>query len=188
MAPILGNMEQQVSKATGLDIEVPSYVEDIMACVLDREGVENMKEVLKAVDKVVGLVAAKWDLLLEKTKHEEIVFNQGGVGSGKKRKRSEVENIKWLGLIVDDTLDFDHNWKSSLAKARQLPGSLNSMGSSQWGISPSSWRQQYTGMIWVVALWGAELGWKGQKAWLKEVERLQNQALRKCTGMTLGAS
>ena len=35
---------------------------------------------------------------------------------------------------------------------------------------------------------GAELGWKGQKAWLKEFERLQYQALRKCTGTTLGAS
>ena len=68
-------MEQQVSEAKGLDIEVPSYVDDIMAYVLDREGVENMKGVLKEVDKVVVLVAAKWDLPLEKEKHEEIVFN-----------------------------------------------------------------------------------------------------------------
>ena len=188
MAPILEDMKQQFSEATGLDIEVPSYVDDIMACILDREGVENMKGVLKEVDKVVGLVAAKWDLQLEKEKHEKIVFNQGGVGSGKKKKRSEVEKVKWLGIIVDDTLDFDHHWKSRLAKARQLLGSLNSMGSSQWGISPSSWRQLYTSMIRVVALWGAELEWKGQKAWLKEFERLQYQALRKCTGATLGAS
>ena len=64
MAPILEDMKQQFSEATGLDIEVPSYVDDIMACILDREGVENMKGVLKEVDKVVGLVAAKWDLQL----------------------------------------------------------------------------------------------------------------------------
>ena len=62
MAPILEDMEQKVSMATGLDIEVPSYVDDIMACVLDKDGVENMKEVLKEVDKIVGAVAAKWDL------------------------------------------------------------------------------------------------------------------------------
>ena len=127
-------------------------------------------------------------LPLEKEKHEEIVFIQGGVGSGKRKRRSEVEKVKWLGIIVDDTLDFDHHGTSRLAKARQLLGSLSSMGSSQWGISPSSWRQLYTGMIRVVALWGAELGWKGQKAWLNEFERLQYQALRKCTGATLGAS
>ena len=118
MAPILEDMEQQVATATGLDIEVPSYVDDIMACVLDKDGVENMKEVLKEVDKVVGAVAAKWDLPLQKEKHEEIVFNQGGVGSGKRKRRSEVEKVKWLGIIVDDTLDFDHHWKSRLAKAR----------------------------------------------------------------------
>ena len=174
--------------ATGLEIEVPSYVDDIMACILDKDGVENMKEVVKEVDKVIGAVAAKWDLPLEKEKHEEIVFNQGGVGCGKRKRRSEVEKVKWLGIIVDDTLDFNHHWKSRLAKARQLLVSLNSMGSSQWGISPSSRRQLYTGMIRVVALWGAELGWKGQKAWLKEFERLQFQALRKCTGAILGAS
>ena len=45
--------------ATGFDIEVPSYVDDIMAWVLDHDGVKNMKEVLKEVDKVVGTVAAK---------------------------------------------------------------------------------------------------------------------------------
>ena len=89
-----------------------------------------MKEVLKEVDMVVGLVASKWDLPLEKEKHEDIVFNPGGVGSGKKKKRSEVEKVKWLGIIVDNTLDFDHHWKSRLAKARQLLESLNSMGSS----------------------------------------------------------
>ena len=130
MAPILEDMKHQVSMATGLDIEVPSYVDDIMVCVLHKDGMENMKEVLKEVDKVVGTVAAKWDLPLEKEKHEEIVFNQGGVGSGKRKRRSEVEKVKWLGIIVDDPLDFDHHWKSRLAKARQLLGSLSSMGSS----------------------------------------------------------
>ena len=174
--------------ATVLDIEVPSYVDDIMSCVLDNDEVENIKEVLKEVDKLVGTVAAKWNLPLKKEKHEKIVFNQGGVGSGKRKRRYEVEKVKWLGIIVDDTLDFDHHWKSRLAKARQLLGSLSGMGSSQWGISPSSWRQLYTGMIRVVALWGAELRWQGQIAWLKEFERLQYEALRKCTGATLSAS
>ena len=43
-------------------------------------------------------------------------------------------------------------------------------------------------MVRAVALWGAELGWKWQKAWLKEFKRLKYQALRKCTAATLGAS
>ena len=49
--------------------------------------VVGVKEVLKEVDKVVGTVAAKWDLPLEKEKHQEIVFNQGGVGIGRRKRR-----------------------------------------------------------------------------------------------------
>ena len=40
----------------------------------------------------------------------------------------------------------------------------------------------------VIALGGAELGWRGQKEWRKQFERLQCQALRKCTGAVLGAN
>ena len=143
MAPILKDMEQHLSEVTGLDIEVPSYVADIMVCVLDPDGIENIKEVLEGVDKIVGEIAKNWNLPLEKEKHEKIVFNPKGVGSGRRKKRSEVEKVKWLGIIVDETLDFDHHWKSRIAKAKQLLGSLSSMGSSQWGISPTSWRQLY---------------------------------------------
>ena len=67
-------------------------------------------------------------------------------------------------------------------------GALSGMGGSQWGISPSSWRQMYTGMIRSVAMWGAEIGWRGQKAWKAKMQRLQNQALRKCTGAAYGSS
>lgn len=64
MALILEDMEPQMSVAICLDIEVLSYVKDIMACVLYKGRVENMTEVLKEADMVVGVVAAKWDLPL----------------------------------------------------------------------------------------------------------------------------
>ena len=31
----------------------------------------------------------------------------------------ELRNGKWLGVIFDDSLDFDIHWKSRLAKARK---------------------------------------------------------------------
>ena len=55
------------------------------------------------------------------------------------------------------------------------------------GSKPSSWRQLYTGTVRVVALWGAEIGWRGQRGWKKDFERLQYQALRKCTGGVIGS-
>lgn len=53
-----------------------------------------MKEVLKEVDKVGGAVAAKGELPLEKGKYDEIVFNEGGLCSGKRKRKFEVEKVK----------------------------------------------------------------------------------------------
>ena len=36
-------------------------------------------------------------------------------------------------------------------------------------------------MIRTVALWGAEIGWRGQRDFEKELQKLQYQALRKAT-------
>ena len=137
---------------------------------------------------------SKWNsqwshnLLLQLDKHEDIIFTPSGTGSGKRKMRIEIERVKWLGIIIDETLDFDYHWKSRVDKACKLLGACSSIGSSQWEISPGSWRQLYTGMVPVVALWRAELWCRGQKDWKKEFERLQYQALRKYTGAVLGAN
>ncbi|KAF8461849.1 hypothetical protein BDZ91DRAFT_797615 [Kalaharituber pfeilii] len=62
---------------------------------------------------ITGRVAEKWGVPLEKTKHEDIVFGKG------KRRRKEVERVKWLGVIFDSTLDFDFHWKARIEKARK---------------------------------------------------------------------
>ena len=43
-------------------------------------------------------------------------------------------------------------------------------------------------MIRTVATWEAELGWRGQKRWAEELERLQYDSLRRCVGAVKGAS
>ena len=168
MAPILEEIESTIAQDLQLNIEIPSYVDDILICVLDTEGKMEMKKGLGEVDTVVNRVAAKWNLPLEKEKLEEIVFNPGGRGSGRKKKRAETERVQWLGIIIDENLEFDHHRKSRIEKVRKLLGALSGIGNSQWGISPGSWRQLYTGMVRVIALWGAELGWRGQKEWRKQ--------------------
>ena len=131
MAPILEEMELTIAEELQLNIEIPSYVDDILICVLDKEGKMEMKKELKEVDVVVNGVAAKWNLPLEKEKHEEIVFNPGGRGSGRKKKRAETEKVKWLGIIIHENLKFDHQWKSRIEKARKLLGALSGFGNSQ---------------------------------------------------------
>ena len=94
MAPILEEIESTIAQELQLNIEIPSYVDDILIYVLDKEGKMEMKKELKEVDMVVNRVAAKWNLPLEKEKHEEIVFNPGGRGSERKKKRAEMERVK----------------------------------------------------------------------------------------------
>ena len=53
---------------------------------------------------------------------------------------------------MDETLEFDHHWKSCIHKARKLIGALSGTGSSEWGISAGSWSQLYMGMVRTVAL------------------------------------
>ena len=43
------------------------------------------------------------------------------------------------------------------------------------------------GMIRSVALWGIEVGWRGQREWRVEMEKLHYVTLRKCTRAVVGA-
>ena len=160
MAPILEAMEDRIRTVTRLDVELPSYVDDFIASISDPRGRRNMDQVMDRVDGIVNEVAMEWNLPLEPDKTERIVFRTKGKG-----KRKDAKWAKWLGIIVDEDLLFDHHWKSRIAKARKLLGTISGLGNSNWGISPGSWRQIYTGVIRVVALWGAKLGWRGQKNW-----------------------
>jgi len=79
------------------------------------------------------------------------------------------------------------HWKARIQKARSMLGRCKGIGNTQWGISPTSWKNLYTGMIRAIALWGAELGCRGQRDWEQEFEQLQYQALMQCTGATRGS-
>ena len=186
MAPILHDMEQQLAsrlewRGKRLDLELPSYVDDIMASLMDWDGRRDMSRVLTHANSIITEVATRWELPLEQAKTEKLVLK-------KKRKRGKPDYVKWLGVILDETLTFDLHWKSRIDKARKLLGAFNSIGNSQYGISPRSWRQLYTGMVRVVALWGSELGWRGQKQFITQLQKLQYQALRRATGAITGAS
>jgi len=113
---------------------------------------------LEEVNAEVNRIAEENHLLLEDSKHEQLVLRT------KKRKRSaDVKWVKWIGIIMDKSLLFDKYWQSRIDKARAMLGQLNGIGTSNWGISATSWRSIHMGMIRAVAMWGSELGWRGQK-------------------------
>ena len=109
MAPILEEMEAKLTAELIPNIAIPSYVDDILVCIIDTGNTGDKKAKLDQANMIVNQRAAKWTLPLEKGNHETIVFNLGGTSSGKSKKRAEVERVKWLGIILDETLKFDHH-------------------------------------------------------------------------------
>ena len=186
MAPILDEIESRLTQESAwrgktLDVKCPSFVDDIMASLMDWEGTRDMSRLIEKIKGIVEEIPSKWNLSLETSKTESLILKR-------RRKRGGICYVKWLGIILDDTLQFDIHWQARIKKARNLLGAFNSIGTSQYGISLRSWRQLYTGMIRTVALWGSELGWRGQLQFQKAFQRLQYQVLRKATGAVTGAS
>ena len=186
MALILEEMEQEVKEYTVVKVELPSYVDDIYVglCIWDKIEAKtvDMDLLLTAVDIIINRVTDKHNLPLEKSKHEWLVLRKK-----RRRKNNEVKMIKWLGIIMDEGLTFREHWRARIQKARSILGRCKGIGNPQWGISPTSWRNLYIGIVRAIALWSAELGWCGQRDWEREFEQLQYQALMKCTGATRGS-
>ena len=165
MALILRSMEERVKAGTGLDMELLSFVNDMCMDIIDREGGNgiNMQRVEVEVKGIMWEVVEECQLPLENDK-EEILH----LRTSRKKKNADQKYVKWLGVIFDDSLDFDLHWKSWLAKAWKEMGAPSGVGGSQWGMCPGAWKKAYEGMVRSIATWGAELGWRGQKVWEKE--------------------
>ena len=151
---------------------------------LDGEG-EAIGELLARADQVLKEVGLEKGLPLEGSKEEKLILRKGG--RKKRRRNKEIERVKWLGVILDEDLEFNIHWNGRVAMAKKMLGALKGVGNSQWGISPNSWRSAYTGMGRSIATWGAELKWRGQDQWRHEMTKLQYAALRKVTGTITGA-
>ena len=73
MAPILEAMENRIKMTTRLEVELPSYVDDVLASITDPRGRRNMDQVLDSVNIIVNEVAMEWGLPLEP---ERLVFRK----------------------------------------------------------------------------------------------------------------
>ena len=173
LAPILVEMERRIREVVpGIGVEFTLYVDNLHCGLYDlrescrgMEEVERREEMWDLVDRVSTVlkeVADERGLLLAEDKEERLILRGG---NGRRGRRGACEKVKWLVVILDEDLDFGPHWETRIAKARNLLGALDGVGSSRWGMSPLSWRQAYTGMIRGVASWGVEVSWRGHREW-----------------------
>ena len=113
MAQILEEMERRVREEVGrIDVQFPSYVDDLHCGLYDKRAVgeeeakrERMQDLVTRVQRVVTEVATERRLPLAADKEESMVL-RGGCGRKNRRKNGLAERVKWLGVILDDRLDF----------------------------------------------------------------------------------
>ena len=146
MAPILEEMECRVKEDLGrVEVQLPSYVDDLHCGLYDIRGAEEeevkrerMQDLVTRVLRVVAEVVVEQELPLAADKEESMVW-KGGCGRKKNRKNGIAEKVKWLGVILDNRLDFKEHWRHRIGKARSLLGALGGVGNSKWGMRPVSW-------------------------------------------------
>ena len=92
--PILRKVEERVREGINLDMEMPSFVNDKSADIIDWDGGNNMQQVEVEVNSIVREVAGENNLPLE-TEKEEVLHRQ------KHRKKNNVDRkyVQWLGVI-----------------------------------------------------------------------------------------
>ena len=145
MAPILEEMERQVKEEAGrVEVQFLTYVDDLHCGLYDMRGAEEeevkrerMQDLVARVQRVVTEVAAEQELPLAAYNEESMVLSRG-CGRKKNRKNGIAEKVRWLGVILDDRLDFKEHWRHWIGKARLLLGALGGVGNSNWGMSPVS--------------------------------------------------
>ena len=163
--PILEEMERRVKEEVGrVDMQFWSYVDDLHGGLYDRRCTgeeevkrERMQDLVARVQRVVAEVAGEQRLPLAADK-EELMIHREGCGRKKRRRNRLAEKVKWLGVILDDRLDFKKYWQHRIAKARSLLEALGGVNNSKWGMSPVGCRAAYTGMVRAVPSWGGEIG------------------------------
>ena len=97
----------------------------------------------------------------------------------------EEDTPNCVGVTFSHNLDWKSHNNRRLNLAEAAWACISRLGTSRGGLSPTAWRQVYTGSIRAIATYGWELG--HTDAAEERLRKLQYKALRKVTGAYHGA-
>jgi ribonuclease HI len=92
------------------------------------------------------------------------------------------EATRWLGIWLDAGLTLKVHYQTRLRKARNAESRVRSLCRMQ-GLAPGLVHRIQVAAVQSVALYGAELWWRGQKDQLTGMQRMINRQARAITGM-----
>lgn len=92
------------------------------------------------------------------------------------------EATGWLGIWLDSGLTLKAHYHTRLRKARNAEARIHALCRGQ-GLAPGLVRRIQVAAVQSVALYGAELWWRGQKDRKDGIQLMINRGARKVTGM-----
>lgn len=87
-----------------------------------------------------------------------------------------------IGIWLDSHLNFSAHINERIKKAKATEARIKGL-SKAYGLCPALVRRIQIAAVQSVALYGAELWWKGQKNHQQELQKLINRQARFITGM-----
>jgi hypothetical protein len=172
-----------------------SFVDDV-AWVVEGEDVGECTQRLEGCGREAQIWANENACQFEIEKTEAISFTRKRSNKEPKMKAKtrvgshEVqynkEATRWLGVWLDSMLTLNDHTKKTFAKARRAQNRVQSLMTTK-GLSPEGCQRIQIAAVQAVALYGAELWWKGQKNKAQEVQKILNEQGRRvsrCFGTT----
>jgi len=167
-----------------------SFVDDV-AWVVEGEDVGECTQRLEGCAKEAQIWAKENACQFDIEKTEVILFTRKRSNKEPKMKAKirvgshEVpynkEATRWLGVWLDSMLTLNDHTKKTFAKARRAQNRVRSLMAKK-GLSPEGCQRIQIAAVQAVALYGAELWWKGQKNRAQEVQKVLNEQGRRVTG------
>ncbi len=176
-----------------MDITCESFVDDLAFLTSDR----SINKVARLLEKA-GKIALKWgtnnSVTYDMSKTEAILFSKARrsklarqISETRLKIGGEIVNFnkeatRWLGVWLDSHLSFASHVNERMKKAKAAEFRIKQL-SKTYGLSPGLVRRIQIAAVQSVALYGAELWWRNQKNYQKDLQKLINRQARSITGM-----
>ena len=104
---------------------------------------------------------------------------------GRQHIKHAKEPIRYLGIYIDQKLNWDHHTTVMVNRGRSTIRGINILGNSIRGIDMLGWRRVYNALVVPVITYGTPVWYTGrnQKTWMKKFETVQNEGTRKMLGV-----
>lgn len=169
-----------------------SFVDDLGFITADR----SISKIAKTLEKA-GNIVLEWrannTVIYGISKTEAVLFSKARQQKLtrllKTRLRVGGETVlfkkdatQWLGVWLDSRLNFAFHFNERMKKAKAAEARIKGL-SKTYGLCPELVRRIQIAAVQSVALYEAELWWKGQKNYQKDLQKLINRQARSITRM-----